>query len=907
MSLGQNNQYFYTPDVKIWVNTVFNGVVDVSEDLVSFTVSRAINAVSSAEFYLSNNNFKYTPGSLSGDRKPPIINTMDGVVISCKRENYVQVFTGFITYSPLVTLIPTSVQFRASCTLYKAQQSYWDAGALEFQNLVPSLLFNYNENLGDYQDGGIGTGIHNILTKVCNWNNNNIIINPIPQGWISLANSVYQDGVGQQNLQTQALLESKGIINGNTGTLTGTAISGNVIPPISYTTSGPITIPPGQQISVVSMPIAALDPFIKNGSILQIASDLALSRLSNSSFSDYWCCYPWPFFTSDTIVKGSKEETLTSTKINFLSGNGVASYSATAQPFVARLLNVAGTSASATTQSNLYTTFTNPHSTTLKINGITVDGNTMIVGNAAYRALGGTVDAKGNSVGKITININGFMDPSSTLPLKGGTISPSNASILSASSTSNNKNPNLEPTTQVSTYGELALYYAEQQTGIPYSWGGGTASGPSRGIEQGANTVGFDCSHLVYYAYCQAGITNVVPPTETQYRVSTVYRTASAPQVGSEKIFDPNTDTLLAGDVLFYSYDGINVAPDHVQLYTGTPNQCFAAYHTGAPIGYSTVVGQTSPYSKTNTQGWSYVCRPGLQKNNNNLPSPRSLSLTAPGQITSATSNFSTQYQSPNIDGTSTVLVGSPSAWVTDEPALTTIQTLAQTGLRSFQSAPNGDFVAWFPDYFGLYGTAPAMTIRDIEIVDLVMYHDDTELYTHIGVSGDPTGLGTGVNLADWMMTPGLITIQQQAVMNMLFGHQPTNPNGPYSKSDLQAFLQRYGVRPYVDEEPQIRSPLMTFMYAWQEFMYLWASQYNSQATFTFLPELYPGMLIWLPEHNLQFYVQEVTHQGSRDGGFSTQVTITCPALITDYKKDKSGQITSVTAVPLDFGYPIQP
>ena len=42
--------------------------------------------------------------------------------------------------------------------------------------------------------------------------------------------------------------------------------------------------------------------------------------------------------------------------------------------------------------------------------------------------------------------------------------------------------------------------------GTPYSWGGGGTNGPSKGIGRGANTVGFDCSGLVQYAYAQIGM-----------------------------------------------------------------------------------------------------------------------------------------------------------------------------------------------------------------------------------------------------------------------------------------------------------------------------------------------------------------------------------------------------------------
>jgi cell wall-associated NlpC family hydrolase len=42
--------------------------------------------------------------------------------------------------------------------------------------------------------------------------------------------------------------------------------------------------------------------------------------------------------------------------------------------------------------------------------------------------------------------------------------------------------------------------------GTPYSWGGGTPSGPSYGVAQGANIKGYDCSGLTLYAYAQVGI-----------------------------------------------------------------------------------------------------------------------------------------------------------------------------------------------------------------------------------------------------------------------------------------------------------------------------------------------------------------------------------------------------------------
>jgi cell wall-associated NlpC family hydrolase len=59
---------------------------------------------------------------------------------------------------------------------------------------------------------------------------------------------------------------------------------------------------------------------------------------------------------------------------------------------------------------------------------------------------------------------------------------------------------------------------AKDQRGIPYSWGGGTARGKSRGVccspggHDGRATVGFDCSGLTLYAAYQASGGRVVLP-----------------------------------------------------------------------------------------------------------------------------------------------------------------------------------------------------------------------------------------------------------------------------------------------------------------------------------------------------------------------------------------------------------
>ena len=59
-------------------------------------------------------------------------------------------------------------------------------------------------------------------------------------------------------------------------------------------------------------------------------------------------------------------------------------------------------------------------------------------------------------------------------------------------------------------YGRQAIEYVIRrggsQMGVPYSWGGGSLNGPSKGVGDGAGTNGFDCSGLMRYAFAGVGL-----------------------------------------------------------------------------------------------------------------------------------------------------------------------------------------------------------------------------------------------------------------------------------------------------------------------------------------------------------------------------------------------------------------
>lgn len=91
-----------------------------------------------------------------------------------------------------------------------------------------------------------------------------------------------------------------------------------------------------------------------------------------------------------------------------------------------------------------------------------------------------------------------------------------------------------------------AVNAAKSQLGTPYSWGGGGTGGKSKGFGRGANTIGFDCSSLVQYAWAKQGV-QLPRTTYEQIKVG-----QAVPSLAEAK----------PGDLLFPS-------EGHVQMYLG--------------------------------------------------------------------------------------------------------------------------------------------------------------------------------------------------------------------------------------------------------------------------------------------------------------------------------------------------
>jgi peptidoglycan DL-endopeptidase RipB len=107
---------------------------------------------------------------------------------------------------------------------------------------------------------------------------------------------------------------------------------------------------------------------------------------------------------------------------------------------------------------------------------------------------------------------------------------------------------------------EYVIKRAGSQLGVPYSWGGGTLQGPSKGVGDGANITGFDCSGLMRYAFAGVGV--LIPRfSGDQYNFG-----RHIPQ-----------DQARRGDLIFYGPGG----SQHVTMYLGNGQMLEASGSAG--------------------------------------------------------------------------------------------------------------------------------------------------------------------------------------------------------------------------------------------------------------------------------------------------------------------------------------
>ena len=230
-------------------------------------------------------------------------------------------------------------------------------------------------------------------------------------------------------------------------------------------------------------------------------------------------------------------------------------------------------------------------------------------------------------------------------------------------------------------------------------------------------------------------------------------------------------------------------------------------------------------------------------------------------------------------DELSEVLTGKHAS-LNDQPLIQIVKALCSARMCQFQSAPDGQFLAFYPDYFGLDGSnPPQLDLEDIEIKDFTISVNDNALATHVWVQGsqgpDPGSVIQGVDA--YLTSPGIVTVEDEWLFKLATSEMYFKPEF----EDVNEFLGRYGVRPFRDQPysniNSMDNPAAMLVVAIRVFMEKWAQQYQTNVSFTFMPELFPGMRIRLVSHQLVVYVESVTHNIDYNSGFTTTASVLAP------------------------------
>lgn len=184
----------YSPKVSAYIQTE-DGVLDITDYIVSGNVQRVVNEVSTAELTIRNPNKRFTtPGN-------PTFRPMDGITIfaSRYRDRPVQVFTGYLDQTPYLQLFPGTCTLKASCTLKRLLYTYWDPALGPSRDLLwkynwipnlqtgqiqnPSSQGNQKQNVNpqEHQMGSVGDLMFGVLNEIGNWRKDQILIEEFPE------------------------------------------------------------------------------------------------------------------------------------------------------------------------------------------------------------------------------------------------------------------------------------------------------------------------------------------------------------------------------------------------------------------------------------------------------------------------------------------------------------------------------------------------------------------------------------------------------------------------------------------------------------------------------------------------------------------------------------------------------
>lgn len=864
--------FVYSPGVKVYIDSYKLGaIVDVSDSLTGCGMQRRGDGVSQFQFALSNPLRKYDNVFTPNDR----------LVVVMKRLTWMRTLTGYLNQVPVFSSWPRDVNLSASCSLKRLQYFFWDPAMAASQELVRNSLRLQSD--GTAPDGGIKQAVINLLEEVVDWSGAQVAhdkrlagtkvhIGGIPANWFDFAAKIAKSVA--ENVEQEAILAAQMLASLGAGaSLSGQPLTGTGEVPVG--TGGLTSTQAGWAKKVLDVVFGAggsqRDAEVAIGCCLQESNLLmyANSRLPESMK------IPHDAVGKDHLSVGLFQQQ---------AGPGFSWGS------VAECMNVEhSTKKFLEVLRAVHNRDSLPFTTVIQKVQRSAYPNAYAKWEAPSKAI----------VAAYVKNLNvPTLGSDSNYATNTGTAG-SAANFRSAEEGDKSRQYTLQPAGPGTTNAEDIVRVAQQvcQKPIRYNLGGDSP------YDAPDPTV-LDCSSFIQWVYYHAlGSINGMPRnSQDQYDWAISH---------GGKAISVEQASKTPGAVLFRSAGQSRI--HHVEISLGGGNRSIGAHSSRSnPQVGETTYGASYYQKAVLLPAVHYPANPAVVAATGDTQGAGSNGATGSAfvqaalQSTGSTAEFTDILQNGSeIDSLfgsvpwenaiqadsslSDSLVGI-RALSNDTPILPYIKNLMNATMRSFCSAPNGDFIGWFPDYYGIWGTAAKMVLQPIEVRDFTVDWSDEYLTTHQFVSptndgGQQIDLSSGevsaISVLSRTESTGIATIDQPGIMAALFGLDQTPDE---ARRFTQFVYERFGPRPNYTEVPGVTGPKGEFFLALFMFMQNWTAQFNANIDITFMPELFPGMLIQFPAYNFQAYVAQVDHTIAfgPGGGFKTRINITAPARIKD-------------------------
>ena len=830
----------YSPAVQIRIKTARNGIVDVSDDIERGNVGLRQNQPHSMSVTLLNPRRKY-------DR---IFTPNDRVIVRLKRLRWVQSFSGYLNQVPFFSAFPGSVSLTATCTAKRLQYTYWDPG---FQDSVNFLNALTSQSMGQ-TDSGLAQKAVALLTEVVDWAGDKIHIGRLPDDWVEKIDALAKE-LGPSLAVPANLL-------GTTATVAGsTAVD---------------------SIGKLTLPGADGKPDVGKGYGEFKASTGTIGSFDPKKYKPNYRAPSISYYLDEKRYKGSPNMIGLDLALADLDVYGANDHDSSGQ-YDSKAYEKAKA-----WWAGKRVTILNPKT------------NKSVVGIIAIQWDGVNTIRMSPELSKTIGAKNGdrvfwrFSDPQTLAPgtvvAAGGTATGATDTAGLAAGATGGQTGSTTPSTV--TLGDVKLSFEG-------------ADNLKGNVRAARDFVKQNWAVLSIGGYSYRNVAGTNKLSDHGKGLALDLMVSSGVAVGDQKAlgnslamwFASNPGVFGVKQIIWFDRinDGSGWRPYRAKADADSANQRHANHvHVSFYDTGQTAAGAPGIAWKGATpaefEGGFASGQPGTPTGG------------AGGAVLTNAYNWITE-GNPE----SNTLVG-PRRLMNDEPILPMFETLMSTSQRAWCTAPNGDLIAWFPDYFGHYGLAGKVAVQPIELIDLSMTWNDERLKTHFFTAGSYSGYGAPGVEAEVAMrkfqTTGIASVEFPEILETLLN---VNREDPASAGwvDSNAILQRFGARPEFRSMGTLAiDGRAEFWYALHLFRENWASQFSAKAQTTWMPEMWPGVLMQLPLYGIQFYVEAVDHSFdfSEGGSFTTSTTITAPSALTGsgfYGLPRGGEQAGGNPIPV--------